>query len=157
MESLLHVGITNHLAHMRVSSSLTAVLGLWGLGCSFTLQTQMILGFFHTVVFFCQWQACVLCFWKEHQGIFHLVKGTLWGNCKFLLEHFQGTKAMIRGVEENAFNASLKYQACDGFDCGQKKTGDPCLCTAEAHFTRCAFLDNNVFLGASTPLLIFLV
>ena len=26
-----------------------------------------------------------------------LVKGTLWGNCKFLLEHCKGTKAMVRG------------------------------------------------------------
>ena len=32
---------------------------------------------------------------QGHQGIFSLVKGTLWGNCKFLLEHFKGTKAMI--------------------------------------------------------------
>ena len=32
-------------------------------------------------------QALMLCFWKRqgHQGIFSLVKGTLWGNCQFLL------------------------------------------------------------------------
>ena len=34
---------------------------------------------------------------QGHQGIFSLAKGTLWGNCKFLLEHFKGTKAMARG------------------------------------------------------------
>ena len=32
---------------------------------------------------------------QGHQGIFSLVKGTLWGNCKFLLEHFKGTKVLI--------------------------------------------------------------
>ena len=26
-----------------------------------------------------------------------VLKGTLWGNCKFLLDHFKGTKAMTRG------------------------------------------------------------
>ena len=31
-------------------------------------------------------------------------KGTLWVNCKFLLKHFKGTKAI-------AFIASMKYQA----------------------------------------------
>ena len=36
------------------------------------------------------------CSGQGHQGIFSLVKGTLWGNCTFLLEHFKGTKAMIR-------------------------------------------------------------
>ena len=34
---------------------------------------------------------------QGHQGIFFLVKGTLWWNCKFVLEHFKGTKAMTRG------------------------------------------------------------
>ena len=34
---------------------------------------------------------------QGHQGIFSLVKGTLWGNCQFLLEPFKGTKAMTRG------------------------------------------------------------
>ena len=29
---------------------------------------------------------------QGHQCIFSLVKGTLWGNCKFLREHFKGTK-----------------------------------------------------------------
>ena len=40
------------------------------------------------------WQACMLCFFKGqgHQGIFSLVKGTLWGNCKFLLKHFKSTR-----------------------------------------------------------------
>ena len=32
---------------------------------------------------------------QGHQGIFSLVKGTLWGN--FFCEHFKGTKAMTRG------------------------------------------------------------
>ena len=41
---------------------------------------------------------------QGHQGIFSLAKGTLWGNCKFLLEHLKGTKAI-------AFIASVKYQA----------------------------------------------
>ena len=44
---------------------------------------------------------------QGHQGIFFLVKGTLWGNCKFLLEHFKGTEAMTR-MEAIAFVASLK-------------------------------------------------
>ena len=34
---------------------------------------------------------------QGHQGIFCLVKGTLCGNCQFLQEHFEGTKAMIKG------------------------------------------------------------
>ena len=34
---------------------------------------------------------------QGHQGIFSLAKGTLWGNCEFLLEHFKVTKAMARG------------------------------------------------------------
>ena len=38
---------------------------------------------------------------QEHKGISFLVKGTLWGNCKFLLEHFKGTKAMTRGHRGN--------------------------------------------------------
>ena len=44
-------------------------------------------------------QAWWLCFMKGlgHQGIFSLVKGTLWGNCKFLFEHFKGTKAITMG------------------------------------------------------------
>ena len=44
-------------------------------------------------------QACNASFLKGqgHQGIFSLVKGTLWGNRKYLLEHFKGTKAMTRG------------------------------------------------------------
>ena len=32
-----------------------------------------------------------------HQGILSLVKGTLRGNCEFLLQDFNGTKAMTRG------------------------------------------------------------
>ena len=44
-------------------------------------------------------RACMLWFLKGqgHQGIVSLVKGTLWGNCKFLLEYFKGTKAMTKG------------------------------------------------------------
>ena len=45
-----------------------------------------------------------VCFGFErarHQGIFFLVKGTLWWNCKFVLEHFQGTKALTRGHRGN--------------------------------------------------------
>ena len=38
---------------------------------------------------------------QGHQGIFFSVKGTLWWNCKFLLEHFKGTKAMTRGHGDN--------------------------------------------------------
>ena len=38
---------------------------------------------------------------QGHQGIFSSVKGTLSGNCKFLLEHFKGTKAMPRGHKGN--------------------------------------------------------
>ena len=34
---------------------------------------------------------------QGHQGISSFVKGTLWGNCKFLLENFNGTKAMSMG------------------------------------------------------------
>ena len=34
---------------------------------------------------------------QGHQGIFSLVKATLWGNCEFLLGHFNGTKAMTTG------------------------------------------------------------
>ena len=47
---------------------------------------------------------------QGHQGIFSLVKGTLWGNCKILLEYFKGTKAMTRGEKANAYVASVKYQ-----------------------------------------------
>ena len=53
---------------------------------------------------------------QGHQGIFSLVKGTLWGNCKFLLEHFKGTKAMTRGHGGNRLVASVKYQACRHID-----------------------------------------
>ena len=31
-----------------------------------------------------------------HWGIFFLVKGTIWGNCKSLLVHFKGTKARTK-------------------------------------------------------------
>ena len=34
---------------------------------------------------------------QGHRGIFFLVKGTLWWNCKIVLEHFKGIKAMTRG------------------------------------------------------------
>ena len=34
---------------------------------------------------------------QRHQGIFSLVKGTLAGDCKFLLEYFKGAKAMTSG------------------------------------------------------------
>ena len=34
---------------------------------------------------------------QGHQGIFSLVKSTLRGSCKFLLEHFESTEAMTRG------------------------------------------------------------
>ena len=34
---------------------------------------------------------------QGHQGIFSQVKGTLWGNCKLLLEHFKGIKAITKG------------------------------------------------------------
>ena len=34
---------------------------------------------------------------QGHHGIFSSVKGTLWGNFKFLLELFKGTRAMTRG------------------------------------------------------------
>ena len=65
---------------------------------------------------------CIMCKWdaglyasflkgQEHQGIFSLVKGTLWGNCKYILEYFKGTKAMTRGTEAIAFLASVNYQA----------------------------------------------
>ena len=48
-------------------------------------------------------QACMLRFWniKGHRGIFALINGTLWGNCKFLLEHFKGTKSMSMGHGAN--------------------------------------------------------
>ena len=61
-------------------------------------------------------QACMLRFWKgqEHQDIFSLVKGTLWENCKFLLEHFKGTKAMTRVMEAIAFDAYMRNQVCAG-------------------------------------------
>ena len=54
-------------------------------------------------------------FLKEqgHQGIFSLVKGTLRENCKYLLEHFRGTKAMIMGGRQSPLLPS--YQACDCF------------------------------------------
>ena len=48
---------------------------------------------------------------QGHQSIFSLVKRTLWGNCKSVLDHFKGTKAMTRGIEAIAFVASVKYQA----------------------------------------------
>ena len=53
-------------------------------------------------------------------GHFLLVKGTLWGNCKFLLEHFKRTKALTRGHGGNnlcclhlvsGLNLSSKYKA----------------------------------------------
>ena len=44
---------------------------------------------------------------QGHQGIFSLAKGTLWGNCKLLLEHFKGTKAMTRGNWGNQFKFFL--------------------------------------------------
>ena len=43
---------------------------------------------------------------QGHRGIFSLVKGTLWGNRKLLIEHFKGTKAITKA------GASVKYQAC---------------------------------------------
>ena len=50
------------------------------------------------------------CFWKGngHQGIFSSVKGTLWGNCKCLLKHFKGTKAITRGHGGNRRRCLLK-------------------------------------------------
>ena len=69
-------------------------------------------------------ESCVLnCFYRltglyasilkrqGHQSISSLVKGTLWGNCKSVLDHFNCTKAMTRGIEAIAFVASVKYQA----------------------------------------------
>ena len=49
-------------------------------------------------------------FWKGqgHQGISSLVKGNLWGNCKFLLEHFKGAKAMTMGHGGNSLNCLLE-------------------------------------------------
>ena len=43
--------------------------------------------------------ACVLLFSKGqgHQGILSMLKGTRWGNCKFL-EHFKGTKGNDQGA-----------------------------------------------------------
>ena len=38
---------------------------------------------------------------QGHQGIFSLVKGTLWGNWKFLPEHFKGPKATDQGQWHN--------------------------------------------------------
>ena len=35
--------------------------------------------------------------WAKAPRHFLLVKGNLWGNCKFLLEHFEGTKIMTSG------------------------------------------------------------
>ena len=65
---------------------------------------------------FARWQrACYFVFERAriaYQGNFSLVKGTLWGNCKFLLEHFKGTKAMTNGgMEAIALIASVTYQA----------------------------------------------
>ena len=48
---------------------------------------------------------------QGQQGILSLVKGTLWGNCRFLLWHFKGTKAMTRGHWGNRLSW-VKYQAC---------------------------------------------
>ena len=54
------------------------------------------------------WQACMFFLKGQgHQGTFSLVKVTLWGNCRLLLEHFKGTKAMARGHGGN----HLMYQA----------------------------------------------
>ena len=48
---------------------------------------------------------------QGHQGhFFSLVKGTLSGSFKFLLEHFKDTKAMTRGTEAISFVASVKFQ-----------------------------------------------
>ena len=52
---------------------------------------------------------------QGHQGISSSVKGTQRANCKFLLEHLKGTKAMTWGMEAIAFGASLEYQACGLF------------------------------------------
>ena len=38
---------------------------------------------------------------QGHQGSFSLLKSTLCGNCKFLLEQFKATKALTRGQEGN--------------------------------------------------------
>ena len=38
---------------------------------------------------------------QAHQGIFSLVKGNLYWNCTFLLEHFKGTKVKTRGKGGN--------------------------------------------------------
>ena len=48
-------------------------------------------------------QACMLCFWKgKAPRHFSLVKGTQWGNCKFILENLsKGSKAMTRGHGDN--------------------------------------------------------
>ena len=62
----------------------------------------------------------LVCFVNEgHQGIFSMLKATLWGHCKFLLECFKGTKAMTRGHGGNRLltpllplRTSEKYQAC---------------------------------------------
>ena len=46
------------------------------------------------------------------QSIFCLVKGTLWGNCKFLLEEFQGHQGNDQGTwKQTAFFANVKYHA----------------------------------------------
>ena len=39
--------------------------------------------------------------WQGYQGIFSLVKGTLWVYYTFLQEHFKGTKALTRGYGGN--------------------------------------------------------
>ena len=47
---------------------------------------------------------------QGYQEMFSFVKGTLWGNCKFLLDNFKGTKAMTN--DQGALQKSpLKYQA----------------------------------------------
>ena len=48
---------------------------------------------------------------QGHHGIFPSSKGKLWGNCKFLLRHFKGNKAIPGGMETIASVASVKYQA----------------------------------------------
>ena len=43
-------------------------------------------------------------FWirQGHQGIFYLVKGTLWGNCEVLLWAFQGHQGNDRGARRQS-------------------------------------------------------
>ena len=58
-----------------------------------------------------QWK-WMSCFWKG-SGFFCLIKGTPWGNCKFLTGSFQGHQGSVHGgMEVIGFVASVKYQAC---------------------------------------------